>query len=102
MSLMASSLVDGKKNIDIVRAEKTVMRQHTRRDQTYPPVVRVPENPILFRNRKSRGSGPTGLYFWRLSLGNSWGLAKAMFARATSKVAGSEARGEGRERGYFD
>ena len=51
MSLMASSCVDGKKNIDIVRAEKTVMRQHTRRDQTYPPVVRVPENPILFRNK---------------------------------------------------
>ena len=29
-------------------------------------------------------------------------LVKAMFARATSSRAGSEARGEGRERGYFD
>ena len=39
------------------------------------------------------------LHFWRLSLGNPYTLAKAMCARATSRGAGLEARGEGRERG---
>ena len=39
------------------------------------------------------------LHFWRLSLGDSYTLVKAMCARATSRPAGSEARGEGRERG---
>ena len=53
------------------------------------------------KKRKSRGKGTTGSCFWRLSLGNSYGLVKAMLARDTSKPAGSEARGEGRERGYF-
>ena len=41
------------------------------------------------------------LYFWKLSLGNLYHLVKAMFARDGSKRAGSEARGEGRERGYL-
>ena len=41
------------------------------------------------------------LHFWRLSLGNSYTLVKTMCARATSGRAGSEARGENRERGYF-
>ena len=42
------------------------------------------------------------LYVWRLSLGDLQVLAQAMFARDTSRGAGSEARGEGRERDYFD
>ena len=41
------------------------------------------------------------LHFWRLSLGNSYTLVKAVCARDTSKGAGSRARGEGRERGYL-
>ena len=42
-----------------------------------------------------------GSHFWIISLGNSYTLAKAMWARDTSKGAGSEAREEGREMGYF-
>ena len=53
------------------------------------------------KNRKTREMGVTAAHFWRLSLGNSYTLAKAMWARDRSKGAGSRARGEGRERGYF-
>ena len=42
------------------------------------------------------------LHFWITSLGNSYTLAKAMWARDTSTWGGSRARGEGRERGYFN
>ena len=48
---------------------------------------------------KTGRQGATALHFWRLSLGDLWCLEKAMYARATSRPAGSEARGEGRERG---
>ena len=44
-------------------------------------------------------TGKLALHFWRLSLSNSYTLAKAMCARATSRQAGSEVRGEARERG---
>ena len=44
------------------------------------------------------GKGKLAPHFWRLSLGNSYTLVKAMFARDTSKGVGSRARGEGRER----
>ena len=45
------------------------------------------------------GSVPLELHFWTLSLSVLYGLVKTVFARAISKPAGSEARGEGRERG---
>ena len=44
------------------------------------------------------GTSQLALHFWIISLGNSYTLAKAMFARDTSKRAGSRAQGEGRER----
>ena len=47
------------------------------------------------------GSCPTAPHFWTLSLTVLYGLMKTMFARDTSMPAGSEARGEGRERGNF-
>ena len=50
---------------------------------------------------KQEGRGATASQFWKHSLGNSYGVAKTMFARAISKVAGSEARREGRERDCF-
>ena len=43
-------------------------------------------------------AGVTASHFWRLSLGNLYHLVKAMFARESSRRAGSEAQGEGRER----
>ena len=46
-------------------------------------------------------TGQLALNFWRFSLGNSYTLVKPMYARDTSKRAGSKARGEGRERGRF-
>ena len=49
--------------------------------------------------RKTRGAGLTAVRFWRLALGNLLHLVAAMFARDTSKRAGSEARGEGRDGG---
>ena len=51
--------------------------------------------------RKTGWKGVTAVRFWRLSLGDLLYFVKAMFARDTSRGAGSEARGEGRERGYF-
>ena len=54
------------------------------------------------KKRKTRGEGATLSHFWRHSLGVSLGLAKTMFARDRSKDLGSEARGEGKERGYFE
>ena len=45
------------------------------------------------------GTRKLAAHFWRLSLCNSYTLAEAMCARATSKGTGSRARGEGRERG---
>ena len=45
------------------------------------------------------GSVPLAPHFWTLLLSVLYGLVKTMFARATSRPAGSEARGEGRERG---
>ena len=41
-------------------------------------------------------------HFWRLSLGNLYALAKAMFASDGCKGTGPEAWGEGRERVYFE
>ena len=41
----------------------------------------------------------TALHFWRLSLSVLYVLEKTMCARDQSNPAGSEARGEGRERG---
>ena len=38
-----------------------------------------------------------GSHLWRLSLGVLHALGKAIYARATSKATGSEARGEGKE-----
>ena len=43
-----------------------------------------------------------GLHFLIISLGNSFTLAKAMWARDTFKGCGSRAREEGREMGYFE
>ena len=57
---------------------------------------------IVRKKRKTRREGTTALNFWRLSLSVLYGLVKAMFARDTSRGAGSEARGEGGDRGYFD
>ena len=54
------------------------------------------------KKRKTRGEGATALYFWSHSLGVLYGLVKTMFARDRSKDFGSEVRGEGRERGYFE
>ena len=64
--------------------------------------VNVAKHPTGVRQkRKTRGKGATASQFWKHSLGNSYGVAKTMFARAISKVAGSEARREGRERDCF-
>ena len=52
------------------------------------------------QKRKTRGEGTTALNFRRLSLGDLYVLVKAMFARATSKGAGSRP-GERRGRGVF-
>ena len=41
-------------------------------------------------------------HFWRLLLSVLLGLEKVINPPDTSRPAGSEARGEGRERGYFD
>ena len=61
------------------------------------------KHPARVRKCKKTGwKGVTAVRFWRLSLCNLWCLVKTMFARNTSKGAGSEARGEGRERDYFD
>ena len=49
------------------------------------------------KRKKTRRSGSTGSHFWKLSLGVLYGLVKTMFVRDTSKVAGSEVQGEGRE-----
>jgi len=54
------------------------------------------------KKRKTGWKGVTVPLFWWLSLGDLYHLVKAMFARDGSRVAGSEARGEGRERGYFN
>ena len=43
-------------------------------------------------------AGVTVSHFWRLSLCNLYHLVKAMFARESSRRAGSEAQGESRER----
>ena len=40
-----------------------------------------------------------GSHFWRLSLGVLYALEKVMYARGTSKGAGSEAWGEVGDRG---
>ncbi len=42
----------------------------------------------------------TALRFWELSLSVLWGLEKVIYTCDTSKGAGSEARGDGRERGH--
>ena len=52
--------------------------------------------------RKAGMPGLTALRFWRLSLGNSYCVVKAMFTRDTPRRAGSEARGEVMEMGYFE
>ena len=52
--------------------------------------------------RKTGWKGVTASRFWTLSLCDSYHLVKEMFARDGSRGAGTEARGEGRERGYFD
>ena len=62
--------------------------------------VNATKRPTAVRKkRKTRVTGQLAPHFWRLSLGNSYTLAKAMCARDTSRPAGSRARGEGRERG---
>ena len=58
---------------------------------------------ILGKNRRKQkrdnGSASTAPQFGELSLSVLHGLEKAIYAHATSRPAGSEARGEGRERG---
>ena len=76
--------------------------KHLKKHEMY--VLSFSPNPTKTpaRVRKKRKTGGPCLRaprFWMFSLGNSYHLAKAMFARDTSRVAGSEARGEGRERG---
>ena len=62
--------------------------------------VNATKRPTGVRNKKkTREMGVTAAHFWRPSLGVLYGLAKTMFPRDRSKPAGSEARGEGRERG---
>ena len=56
------------------------------------------KHPARVRQKRKTGwKGVTALGFWRLSLGNLYHLVKAMFARESSRRAGSEAQGEGRE-----
>ena len=52
----------------------------------------------LRKIKKTRGKGVTVSHFWRLSPGVLYGLVKTMFPRDTSRPAGSEVQGEGRER----
>ena len=54
---------------------------------------------ILIKNERGTRITKLGSHFQRLSLCVLNGLEKIIYARDTSKGAGSEARGEGRERG---
>ena len=54
---------------------------------------------FLQRPKKNNKTRKLALHFWRLSLGNSYTLAKAMCTRDTQRGTGSRVRGEGRERG---
>ena len=56
-------------------------------------MVFVPEAQI------KNGVRQLGWHFWRHSLGNSYNLPKKICARDIFRPAGSEARGDGRERG---
>ena len=54
---------------------------------------------IRREQERENGSAPTGLDFWRLSLSVLYGLEKTIYARGTPRLAGSEARREGKKRG---
>ena len=74
--------------------EKTLKNGFARFFQTIQNAEREPP-----REQETRGSPQLVSYFWRLSLSVLSGLEKAIYARDTHRPAGSEARGEGRERG---